>query len=93
MSKKQALEAVTSNLHNAGALPSIIVTLKVLFGRPRVIYKTLIKQVRNAPTVKVEKLETLVTYAMRVKSLCDTMSMAKMDDYLTFLPYIALQLR
>lgn len=86
--KGQALEAVKSDLHNPEALPNVLSTLKLLFGRPEIIYHALIAQVRSAPSVKVEKFESVVTFAMRVKTLCDTLKSAGMDDYLVNPPLL-----
>lgn len=80
--KGQALEAVQSDLNNPEALPNVLSTLKLLFGRPEVIYNSLIDQVRSVPVVKMEKLQTVVTYAMKIKTLCDTLKSADMHDYL-----------
>lgn len=80
--KGNAYEAVRTDLSNPEALASVIATLKMLYGRPEMIYQALLDHVRTSPTVKIEKLETLITFAMRIKGLCDTLKSAEMTDYL-----------
>lgn len=80
--KGEAYEAVRTDLTNPEALGSVIATLKMMFGRPETVYQALISHVKESPPVKVEKLETLITFAMRVKSMYDTLRAAEMTDYL-----------
>lgn len=86
--KDQALEAVKLDLNNPDALPNALASLRMLFGRPELVYQALIKQVRTAPVLKMEKLETIVTFVMRIKTLCDTLTAAGMKDYLVNPPLL-----
>lgn len=80
--KGQAYDAVRTDLANPEALSSVIATLRMLYGRPETIYHALVNHVRDSPPVKIEKLDTLITFGMRVKGLCDTLKAAEMLNYL-----------
>lgn len=80
--KGEAYEAVKADLLQPSLLPTALKTLKMLFGRPDAIFNASIAHIRQAPTVKLEKLSTIITFAMRVKALCDTMRTANMSAYL-----------
>lgn len=78
----EAYEAVKADLLQPALLPTALKTLKMLFGRPDAIFNASITHIRQAPAVKLEKLSTIIMFAMRVKSLCDTMKTAGMTGYL-----------
>lgn len=70
---------VKSELLDPGALPDVLDTLKLLFGRSEIIYHTLVAQLRSAHVIKYEKIQTVVTIAMRKKNMCGTLRSASMD--------------
>lgn len=48
-------DAIKSELSDYEALPNVLATLKLLFGKPNIIHHSLIVQVRSVPSVKDEK--------------------------------------
>lgn len=62
-----ALEAVRSKLLIPTMVPDVISTLIMLFGRPELIIHTMLQQIRSEPAPKVDKLETLISFALSVQ--------------------------
>lgn len=77
-----ARTAVASFLIQPECVPQIISTLKILYGRPEQIIEAHISIIRRQPPPRVDKLETLVEYALSVKNLCVSLEAAKLHDYL-----------
>ncbi|XP_062557279.1 uncharacterized protein LOC134222152 [Armigeres subalbatus] len=67
----KAFDAVKSRLLLPACVPHVISTLYMLFGRPELIIQTLLEKVRDTPTPKADRLETLITFGMAVQNLCD----------------------
>lgn len=72
----RALEQVQGRLLNPHLVPQVLSTLYMLYGRPELIIQTLLDKVRETPSPKPEKLETLITYGLAVQNLCDHMQAA-----------------
>lgn len=70
--KGPAYDAVKSSLRRPGALPTVLKTLKALFGRPDLILESEIEEARRVAPVKDGHLQTLIMLAIKVGSLCDT---------------------
>ncbi|XP_055604250.1 uncharacterized protein LOC129752501 [Uranotaenia lowii] len=78
----KARESVRSQLMHPSNLNSIISTLKMLYGRPEIIVRTLIQKIQVLPAPKAEKLQTLVDLAIEVRNLVATVKACKLDDHL-----------
>ncbi|XP_055589561.1 uncharacterized protein LOC129741797 [Uranotaenia lowii] len=78
----KARESVRSQLMHPSNLNSIISTLKMLYGRPEIIVRTLIQKIQVLPAPKAEKLQTLVDFAIEVRNLVATVKACKLDDHL-----------
>ncbi|XP_058816672.1 uncharacterized protein LOC131679946 [Topomyia yanbarensis] len=68
--KGNALEAVRCNLLMPDAVPRVMATLKMLYGRPEIIVNSLLAKVRSTPPPRADRLETLITYGLVVQNLC-----------------------
>ncbi|XP_058827116.1 uncharacterized protein LOC131687095 [Topomyia yanbarensis] len=77
-----ALEAVRSRLLLPASVPQVIATLQVLYGRPELLIHTLLKKLRDIPSPKPEKLDTLISFGMAVQNLCDHLVAGNQDAHL-----------
>lgn len=76
----KARDAVRNCLMLPDMVPDIIRTLKMYFGRPECVLKSLIDEVRKM-VVQKGKLEALVGFAFAVKNICATIRASHLDDY------------
>ncbi|XP_053699113.1 uncharacterized protein LOC128746088 [Sabethes cyaneus] len=67
--KGNALKSVRYYLLAPENVPEVMRTLQTLYGRPEIIINKLIKNVRECPTPKTEKLETLMEFGITVRNL------------------------
>lgn len=68
--KGEALEAVRSILLSPENVQRVIETLRMMYGRPDIIIFTMIQQVREEQPPKLEKLESIINFALVVRNLC-----------------------
>ncbi|XP_055522480.1 uncharacterized protein LOC129716671 [Wyeomyia smithii] len=80
--KGKALEAVRSRLLHPSNLSGIMSTLKTLFGRPEVIVHSLVTRIREMPSPKAEKLNTLIDFGVAIQNVCATIKACGLDEYL-----------
>ena len=59
-----------------------IETLRMLYGRPEIIHHALQRNLKNEPTVRKERLETLINFALAVQNYRTTMQAMGLSDYL-----------
>ncbi|XP_062712864.1 uncharacterized protein LOC134289986 [Aedes albopictus] len=78
----KALEAVRSNLLLPSSVPKIMQTLETLFGSPERLVQSLLIKVRNVPTPKAERLETLVNFGLVVQNLVGHLQAANQHAHL-----------
>lgn len=78
----RAFNAVRCLLLHPENVPVIIQRLRTLFGNPESIIDTLISQIKMMPTLKVEKLETIIDFGVAVQNLCATIQACQMDECL-----------
>ncbi|XP_062698521.1 uncharacterized protein LOC134284163 [Aedes albopictus] len=69
--KGQALEAVRSRLLLPSAVPQIIKTLRMLYGRPEQLLNMLLSNVRKAPSPRADKLASFIQFGVVVQQLTD----------------------
>ncbi|XP_062713779.1 uncharacterized protein LOC134290623 [Aedes albopictus] len=79
--KDRALEAVRCRLLHPSNVDGVIATLKMLYGRPEAIIQSIIKKVRSLPAPNMEKLETVVNFALAVENLVATMQACQIGDF------------
>ncbi|XP_058449016.1 uncharacterized protein LOC131428977 [Malaya genurostris] len=76
-----ALEAVRSRLVLPDSVPDVIEDLRNLFGKPQKLLKTLMLKVRNAPSPRIERLESFIHFGIAVKQLCDHLLAAGLREH------------
>ncbi|XP_053691758.1 uncharacterized protein LOC128740249 [Sabethes cyaneus] len=80
--KGQALESVRSRLLLPEAVPQIIESLRMLYGRPEQLLYTLLMKVRKAEPPKAERLNTYITFGTIVQQLVDHLEATNLKDHL-----------
>ncbi|XP_058456830.1 uncharacterized protein LOC131434192 [Malaya genurostris] len=80
--KGKALEAVRGQLIHPSNVPSVIRTLKLLFGQPAAIVQTMINRISTFPTLRSDKLDQLIEFAIVVQNLRSTIEASGLQDYL-----------
>ncbi|XP_058826984.1 uncharacterized protein LOC131686969 [Topomyia yanbarensis] len=80
--KGKALDAVRCALLHPSNVSDILSTLKMLYGRSDAIVQSIVKRIRSLPTPNVEKLETVVNFALMVKNLVATVRACEIDDFI-----------
>ncbi|XP_062713981.1 uncharacterized protein LOC134290796 [Aedes albopictus] len=80
--KGQALEAVRSRLLLPNAVPQIINSLQMLYGRPEQLLNMLLSKVRKAESPKADRLNTFINFGMIVQQLVDHLEATNMRDHL-----------
>lgn len=80
--KGDAYNAVRTDLLMPSSLGTVLSTLRMLYGRPELIFNSAMEQIKQTPPVKLERLETIVAFSMRVKAFCDIVKTANMNEYL-----------
>ncbi|XP_055632345.1 uncharacterized protein LOC129772855 [Toxorhynchites rutilus septentrionalis] len=80
--KGPALEAVRSRLLLPQAVPRVIETLRMLYGRPEQLIHTLLNKVRKTDSPRADRLETFIPFGIAVQELCDYLEAARFHDHL-----------
>lgn len=80
--KGEAYEAVKSELLKPNSLAMVLSTLKMLFGKPEIVFNTSLNDLRSLPSVNLDKPQTLVVLSMRLKNLVETSEIMNMVEYL-----------
>lgn len=78
----KAKDAVRCQLLYPGNVTSVIATLKMLFGRPEIVVHSLIRKIQALPAPKVDKLGSLVDFAVAVRNMVATVQACGLHDYL-----------
>ena len=78
----KAREAVAPLLCLPENVPMVISTLKMLFGRPNQIIKSLIGKTRNLPAIDEAEPESIIAFANAVNNLVATMSSLKQEGHM-----------
>ncbi|XP_065079701.1 uncharacterized protein LOC135702570 [Ochlerotatus camptorhynchus] len=79
--KGKALEAVRCRLLHPSNVVGVMSTLKMLYGRPEAIVHAIIRKVRALPLPNMEKLETVVNFALMVENLVATIQVCEVSDF------------
>ncbi|XP_055622582.1 uncharacterized protein LOC129766141 [Toxorhynchites rutilus septentrionalis] len=80
--KGPALESVRSRLLLPKAVPQVIDTLRMLYGRPEQLIHTLLNKVRRTESPRADRLETFIPFALAVQELCDHLEAAELYNHL-----------
>ncbi|XP_053699046.1 uncharacterized protein LOC128746016 [Sabethes cyaneus] len=80
--KGKALEAVRCELLHPSNVVDVLCTLKMLYGRPEAIVQSIVKKIRSMAPPNMEKLETVVSFALAVKNMVATIKACGIDDFI-----------
>ncbi|XP_055584843.1 uncharacterized protein LOC129737708 [Uranotaenia lowii] len=76
-----AKEAVATKLIFPESVPTIMETLRRMYGRPEIIVKTMLQKVRRLEAPKPERLDSLIRFGMSVEQLCDHLNAANLRNH------------
>ncbi|XP_062706872.1 uncharacterized protein LOC134283936 [Aedes albopictus] len=79
--KGKALEAVRCRLLHPTNVAGVMSTLKMLYGRPEAIVHASIRKIRSLPAPQVEKLDTLINFALTIENLVATIEACGVQDF------------
>lgn len=80
--KGRAYDAVKSRLMHPANVNGVMATLRMMFGQPEAIVHTLIAKINSLPTLREDKLETLVDFAVNVENFCATVDACGLEEHL-----------
>jgi len=83
----KAMDAVRSFLLTPENVPNVIDTLRMLYGRPELIIHSLVQQIREEQSPKMEKLSSIIKYALAVKNLCAVIESTQLSSHMNN-PYL-----
>ncbi|XP_055638295.1 uncharacterized protein LOC129776590 isoform X2 [Toxorhynchites rutilus septentrionalis] len=78
-----ALESVRSKLLIPSNVPQVIQTLRILYGRPELLIRSLLDKIHHVPSPKHDRPETIMEFGISVQNLVDHLIAARQDDHLT----------
>ena len=79
--KGKALEAVRCRLLHPTNVAGVMSTLKMLYGRPEAIVHASIKKIRSLPAPQVERLDSLINFALTIENLVATIEACGVQDF------------
>ncbi|XP_062540921.1 uncharacterized protein LOC134208963 [Armigeres subalbatus] len=79
--KGKALEAVKCRLLHPSNVFGVLSTLKMLYGRPEAIVQAAIRKIRSLPSPEVDRLESLVNFALTVENIVATIEVCGVRDF------------
>lgn len=77
----RALEAVRCRLLHPSNVSGVLATLKMLYGRPEAIVQAAIRKIRSLPPPDIDRLESLVNFALTVENLVSTIEACGVQDF------------
>ncbi|XP_055918708.1 uncharacterized protein LOC129950814 [Eupeodes corollae] len=77
--KGRARELVSSQLVEPSCVPQIMICLQMAFGQPNIILQNQIDNISRLPTVKAEKLESIVEFSTAVTNLNAVMKASNLE--------------
>uniref|UniRef100_A0A182NVP0 PHD-type domain-containing protein n=1 Tax=Anopheles dirus TaxID=7168 RepID=A0A182NVP0_9DIPT len=80
--KGKALRMVQSRLRHTANLEEIISALEKSFGRADVLVNTLLEQIREAPMIRPERLESFIEFGESVAEICATVKASGVSERL-----------
>ncbi|XP_058839405.1 uncharacterized protein LOC131694906 [Topomyia yanbarensis] len=80
--KGSALKSVRYYLLTPESVPEVMRTLQTLFGRPDIIINKLIRNMRECPAPKADRLETLIEFGIMVRNLTQHLIIAGQHAHL-----------
>ncbi|XP_062707432.1 uncharacterized protein LOC134287995 [Aedes albopictus] len=80
--KGKALEAVKCRMLHPSNVQGVISTLKMLYGRPEAIIQAIVRKIRSLPSPSIEKLDTVIQFALSVENLVATVEACEISDFM-----------
>ncbi|XP_058816404.1 uncharacterized protein LOC131679685 [Topomyia yanbarensis] len=80
--KGQALESVRCRLLHPSNVTGVMSTLKMLFGKPEALIHAITLKIRSLPPPDMDRLETLINFALSVENLCATIEACEVEDFM-----------
>ncbi|XP_058443961.1 uncharacterized protein LOC131425801 [Malaya genurostris] len=80
--KGKALEAVKCRLLHPSNVHGVMQTLKMLYGRPEAIIQGIVRKIRALPPPSIEKLDTVIHFALNVENLVATVEACEIKDFM-----------
>ncbi|XP_050091178.1 uncharacterized protein LOC126574831 [Anopheles aquasalis] len=77
----RALKAVQCRLYNPENVREVMETLERMFGQPETIIGNIIRQIRQAPAPKLDRLQSVIDYGIAVEELCATVKNSGLHEY------------
>ncbi|XP_062714070.1 uncharacterized protein LOC134290872 [Aedes albopictus] len=81
--KGNALESVRSRLLLPASVPHVIKTLRILYGRPELLIRSLLNKIQQVPAPRHDRLETLIQFGLSVQNLVDHLKAAEQLNHLS----------
>ncbi|XP_053698559.1 uncharacterized protein LOC128745509 [Sabethes cyaneus] len=80
--KGKALDAVKCRLLHPSNVHGVMATLKMLYGRPETIIQAIVKKIRSLPSPSIERLDTVIQFALNVENLVATVEACEIADFM-----------
>ncbi|XP_062701849.1 uncharacterized protein LOC115265478 [Aedes albopictus] len=81
--KGHALESVRSRLLLPASVPHVIQTLRILYGRPELIIRSLLNKIQHVPAPRHDRLETVIQFGLAVQNFVDHLKAANQQNHLS----------
>ncbi|XP_053698951.1 uncharacterized protein LOC128745910 [Sabethes cyaneus] len=81
--KGHALESVRSRLLLPAGVPHVIKTLRILYGRPELLIRSLTEKIQRLPPPRHDRLATIMEFGLAVQNLVDHLKAAHQVSHLT----------
>uniref|UniRef100_A0A182I5D9 Uncharacterized protein n=1 Tax=Anopheles arabiensis TaxID=7173 RepID=A0A182I5D9_ANOAR len=79
---QDALELVKGQLTIKENVPDVIESLKMVYGKPSLLIRSLLNKIRNLPPPRPDKMRTVIEFGLAVKALTNQMKAAKLNAHL-----------
>lgn len=78
----KAYDAVKSRLLHPSNVKGVIATLRMRFGQPEAIVHSLIAKITALPTLREDKLETIMDFAVEVQNFCAVVDACELEEHM-----------
>ncbi|XP_055604494.1 uncharacterized protein LOC129752749 [Uranotaenia lowii] len=78
----KALEAVKCRMLHPSNVQGVMDTLKMLYGRPETIIQAIVRKIRALPSPNIERLDTVIQFALSVENLVATVEACEIGDFI-----------
>lgn len=78
----KAYDSVKSLLMHPSNVKRVIATLRMRFGQPEAIVQSLIERINTLPTLREDKLETIMDFAVEVQNFCSIVDACGLEEHM-----------